>query len=199
MNCVVDAASITEKIGCVNCMINYYMTIWILGCSFVVGTAVEPEQNFVSLLSQRWSVKNLGIEGAGPERVWQQYCRHQLKSTADHVVFCWPSLERSYTVYQGEMINLGPWLLDQDTPYVKQYRTALLNNTVRERNLAVIARAQKTVQNSSHVYIEQLFENGWLDWGSDGVHPGPVSHKRIAEHIDKLLTARLGPAATTLQ
>ena len=170
--------------------------IEIFGCSFVVGTGVAPKENFVSILSKDWPVVNMGIEGAGPERVWQQYCRERLKSTALHVVFCWPSILRTYTVYRKEIINLGPWVLDQDKPYVKQYQKELLNNTVQERNLAVIERAKQLVPNSSHLHIEQLFDNGWLDLGSDQLHPGPISHKKIADYVNQLLIEQLGPAAS---
>jgi hypothetical protein len=47
--------------------------IGIFGCSLVVGTGVAAKESFVGILSRVWPVVNLGIEGAGPERVWQQY------------------------------------------------------------------------------------------------------------------------------
>jgi hypothetical protein len=173
--------------------------IGIFGCSSVVGTGVAAKESFVSILSRVWPVVNLGIEGAGPERVWQHYVNSHKRLELCYAVFCWPSLLRTYTVYGNQTINLGPWMLNQKHDYVKQYQQELLNNTVQERNWAVINRAKATVDMSSHFSINKMFTEGWLDRGSDGLHPGVKTHIVIADYVNRLLTARLGPAAAILQ
>ena len=173
--------------------------IGIFGCSYVVGVGVEPQENFVNILSRVWPVVNLGIEGAGPELVWQHYvntCQH-LQLT--YAVFCWPSILRTSIVYRNQRINLGPWMLNQKHDYVKQYQQELLNNTVQERNWAVIRRAKESVDMSSHFSINRMFAKGWPDKGSDDLHPGAKTHKIIADYVHRLLTAELGPAAAIVQ
>ena len=171
--------------------------IGIFGCSYVVGTGVAHNESFVNILSDVWPVLNKGIEGAGPERVWQHYL--DCKDTLTYAVFCWPSIARTYTVYRNEIVNLGPWVLNQKQPYVQQYQKDLLANRVQETNWAVINHAKNTVPMSSHFSINKMFAAGWLDLGSDGLHPGPKTHTVIADYVHRLLTAKLGPAAATIQ
>lgn len=166
-------------------------TIWYFGCSITWGEFCDLEQSAPYQLEKITGlpVDNLGICGGSPDLI-----HFQIKSllkiyTPRAIVIQWPTDTRTFKLIGDELLNLGIWVTelkswahDRHPRLVTEYQKNVLNGTVQKNN------AQSKIDVATLVncplitftYKEYLGAEH-IDLASDGRHPGPNSHRKIAE------------------
>jgi hypothetical protein len=173
--------------------------VWVIGCSFVHGHTLKDEQVAAHILQERlqYPVANLGLEGAGPPRMWQTYLALKEYAQPKAVVFAWSGLDRWHFIdeFEQKIIDLGVWKLDPQHPaqtkypdMMRIYADDLMNKRIESWNKDLIDYAKKTVPQAHHFNIKQIMPNQqFIDIAEDGKHPGPKSHEYIADYLYSIL------------
>lgn len=166
---------------------NLNNAIWALGCSFTYGEGVADNECWASLIQHHTStpVINLGIPGSSPKRTWLQYTTLITQYTPKLVIFAWPGPHRDYV----NNTNLGLWVLDSNHPIqtnnpqlYNEYKAKVESNQIVDENQALMQQAQQQTPNHIHFNVRNILPT-FIDLGTDNQHPGPLSHKYIADYI----------------
>ena len=183
-------------------------SIWFFGCSHVFGAGVDPLEVSSYLLEQYSGLKvlNFGISGSGPMTVKRNLFKLLDKGfTPRGIIIAWPSSLR----WENNKIQWTPNCIDNTnihnnhhgckTLYPNDYKTyldLLLSNKIIDINRNVIQEVterikyinniQFTFNHNEELDIETLCPE--LDKGYDNKHPGPKTHKRIAEILNERVT-----------
>lgn len=159
-----------------------------MGCSFTWGVGVEESETWPSQLAKYLgqSIRNLGITGASPERVWMTYLELRQLYTPRLTIIQWPNINRSVSIEQGRIRDLGPWNLPTDIDYARR----VFSGEQQQQNRLLINQARTLEPSYQFDYYDLCDKKNWLDLGQDQLHPGPRTQKLIAE--------LLGPAVSIL-
>ena len=172
-------------------------TVWYFGCSITYGEYVEDQQTAPFHLACRTGlpIDNLGICGGSPDLVYFQIQKLINKHNPKCIIIQWPDVLRTFKIVNDQIVKLGVWELrlgsyaQQTHPEILSgYQKNLLNGKVEERNNYCIANVRNLVSCPLIEFTYESLLNGPdLDLASDGKHPGPITHSKIAE----LLVPRL--------
>jgi hypothetical protein len=186
--------------------------IWFFGCSHVWGVGVEDKENCGYILEKQLGIKvlNLGINGAGPMTVADEIDSLLNKRlTPKGIIIAWPSSIRwqHYTAFGSRVLWL-PTRLDNIFYHNnhfgckmlypkahKEYLRLLADESIIKVNKRVIDNVRDKIKdipsieftfNSNEVLdINQL--TPILDKGKDNLHPGPLTHKKVADILTELV------------
>lgn len=156
--------------------------VW--GCSFAWGMGIEETLTWPRLVSQALGVTlaNWGIQGASPRRVWHCYQELRNKVKPRLTIIAWPTLNRDWV--NGR--NMGQWNRHLDPVFDGR----LISGQVQQENQALIKWAKSQIQEPViHFSVAGLWPTlEFPDSAEDGLHPGPMTHQKIADYL--LLTAK---------
>ena len=168
------------------------------GCSHTVGVGVTVKQSYPYRVAKKLKCDyyNLGLGGGGIDAVEHNLLAwFTLYDKPPKYIFCeWPDYARYMKQLPGyaNMTPAGNWtdpefLVEADYPLqVKEELVYKLLNEIspcpiidiRFTGLGIIANNSYTIWHCKD------------DIGTDGLHPGPKSHKATAEKIIELLKSR---------
>ena len=176
-------------------------TVWLLGCSFIWGTAIADDQTIPYLLEKQigYPVDNLGIQSASPKLV--HYVLNDLLLTYKPraIIISWPFINRTFELdFTGEIVNMGPWSLrPQDSlahthpELFEQYKNDIIDKSLASRNRKLIANVFRTIVYpylSFRILELSEFVNNkhkFLDYAGDGMHPGPRTVNIVVDHMTR--------------
>ena len=173
-------------------------TVWYFGCSKTWGEAVEECQTAPYFLSKYTNlpVDNLGIVGGSPDLIYFQIQKLIQTHTPRCIIIQWPNTSRTFEIIDDTIILLGMWSSTRGhwtkevyPELTKNYEKRLLDGEIESYNNYCISNIRNLVNCPviDFTYENLLDGRGNLDHGTDNMHPGPLSHLRVAE----LLSPRL--------
>lgn len=170
-------------------------TVWYFGCSITRGGSVEPDQTAPYYLSQLTgiSIDNLGISGGSPDFIYYQIQTLIKKHKPKAIIIQWPDNRRTFKMIDGELFKLGVWVTKSSHPIYKshpnlvlEYKKNILNNTIKNHNEWCKSNVVDLVDCPIIQFTyEELLGKPLLDYGKDNKHPGPITHRTIAEILSK--------------
>jgi lysophospholipase L1-like esterase len=173
-------------------------TIWYFGCSLTWGKFVDIQESAPFQLSKliNQHVDNLGICGGSPDLIYLQIQELVKKHKPKLIIIQWPADTRTFGIVDDKIINLGTWIFrdscsDILTNYptiATLYQKLLLEGTVQERNNVCKQNISKFV---TCPIIEFSCEE-FIDYASDHIHPGPLTHQLTADMLSRKVLAELG-------
>ena len=185
-------------------------SIWFFGCSHVVGTGVDYDKVCSHVLEQISGIKvlNFGLCAGGPIAVRDElYKLLDQGYTPKGIIIAWPSSTRwQHKTALGERIFWHPALLDDNKKHndhcgskylykdaYQEYQQLALSGKIIEVNRQVVNEVRDRVKCFN--YIEFTFNQvedldikmltPELDKARDNSHPGPLTHIRVAEILNK--------------
>ena len=185
-------------------------SIWFFGCSHVVGTGVDYDKVCSHVLEQISGIKvlNFGLCAGGPMAVRDElYKLLDQGYTPKGIIIAWPSSTRwQHKTALGERIFWHPALLDDNKKHndhcgskylykdaYQEYQQLALSGKIIEVNRQVVNEVRDRVKCFN--YIEFTFNQvedldikmitPELDKARDNSHPGPLTHIRVAEILNK--------------
>jgi hypothetical protein len=172
-------------------------TIWYFGCSNTWGEYCEFEESAPYQLAQitGLEIDNLGICGSGPELIRYQIQKLIKNHTPKMIIIQWPTDTRTFKIAGDSLINLGVWVMELNSwaqtthpNIVKEYQKNLLNGTIQKNNRECMDSVHKLVTCPLITFTyRELLNSDNIDLATDGKHPGPKSHRRVAELLAKRL------------
>ena len=185
-------------------------SIWFFGCSNVVGVGVDHEEVSSYLLEKLSGVKvlNFGLCACGPMAVKDEIYKLLDKGyTPKGIIIAWPSSTRwQHRSILGSRIFWNVALLENNKIHNNHsgsrelypdeyltYKHLALSGEVIEINKQVINDVRDRVKNFNLVeftfnQIEDLdvaMLTPELDRAQDNAHPGPLTHRRVAEILNE--------------
>ena len=174
-------------------------TVWMLGCSFIWGTAIPDDQTVPVLLEKeiKHPVDNLGIGAASPKLV--HYVLNDLlqEYTPHAIIVSWPFYNRTYyTDNDNNIVNLGPWVFESyktekqyDRQIIEKFKDDTISGALREENIKLVKSVKNTIR---YPYLSFRYaampeivnnKNKFLDYASDGRHPGPITNSLVIKYM----------------
>lgn len=163
----------------------------IQGCSAVFGVGIREDNKTVShqLSTMLGSpVINLGVPGSGMEIQYinsLELLENNIRPKGVFIVY--PSMDR-YTLYnEGRYENVGPWsdrkkldwMMDNNS---RQHNLFLMRGYRMMWKLANVPLYEWSHHGSNRDFCDEVIEwNGFLDFGDDGQHWGPITSHKVAE------------------
>ena len=166
-------------------------TVWYFGCSITWGEHCEPEDSAPNQLAKLTGLEidNLGLCGGGIELIHWQIQNLLKVYTPKMVIIQWPTDTRTFKIVRGDLINLGVWSTDfnswahQTHPkIVAEYQKELLSGHVQKKNRECKDKIIDIIKCPLiHFTYKEFLSSDQIDHATDGKHPGPKTHRRIAE------------------
>jgi len=181
-------------------------TVWYFGCSITWGEFCEFEESAPYQLAKitGLEIDNLGVCGGSPDLIYFQIQQLTKVYTPKMVIIQWPTDTRTYKLLGDQVLNLGVWVTelksrahDHHPKIVTQYQKDILNGAIQQRNKEYMDDVHKLVTCPLITFrYQDYFKSENIDLATDHRHPGPKSHRRVAELLSehseiKLLTNNL--------
>ena len=187
--------------------------LWTIGCSFTAGTGVAQDQRYGTLLSNKLNMPEITLSRNGASQGWaaDQLLRSDVQS-GDIVVWGLTNIQRFEYAMDWELNSL-PAARYNNIPKELRYwpleyfdSTTMITQSIR-KILQVINFCSKI---GAKLYLINLYDVTWvstvlkdyhlfldltrsfpieeslgtyLDIGTDGLHPGPLTQKWYSEQI----------------
>jgi hypothetical protein len=160
-------------------------SILCIGCSYTYGTGVANEDSWVSLIEQRYpdhDIYNLGYPGGAADNVIRTLLSVGNKLNTKTVCVLWPGR------YRFELYH--PWyiqnILINDPSHQKFFIPELLNDShfvnLQYKNQAFLKLIAEKYQWRVIENVTDWVNRILVDNGRD-MHPGPATHKLIADNF----------------
>ena len=181
--------------------------IWIVGCSNAEGTHVLPEERFGSILSTTLNLPASWIAKSGTSIQWasDQIVRADIQS-GDIVFWGLTSNNRKPYYDRDQLIRVTPHTYVKNKSFDQIVPMEQLDSIdILYQNVTAIQRAISRCQsaNAKLFIIDTVanpllkpflykiknydpgvaYYNTYIDFGSDGSHPGPEQHKIFAKNL----------------
>lgn len=190
--------------------LKYNNSIWFLGCSHVHGTGVDSSNTVTTYLSNlsKQSVINLGHPGSGPMMVEHQLSSLLKKYKPSAVVIAWPNFSSRWQSYEKNFPDPVLWMpfcldgiVQHNDHYGSkslwpdswhQYKNLIMTNTLKDVNIQSYNNVHEMLKKYKIVEFQYAEDESfniskpcypWLDLGSDNLHPGPKTHKKVADWV----------------
>jgi len=189
--------------------------LWVAGCSMSSATGVNKEERWGHLVSKHFNLPevNIAMPGGsiwdahdqilradirkGDTVIWGLTCADRVDVIVDHRLRPYPS--HQYLELDNNYFNID--YLGSYTQYLIAVRDILqvvnyCNKIDAKLYLVNFMDPEffNKVLGSKSIYLElsfhSVYEKGWIDIGTDGVHPGPLQHKEFAEEIIKFIQGK---------
>lgn len=180
--------------------------LWVAGCSIPHGTGVDPTKKFGALLANRLDlpVSHLTKPGAGIVWAADQILRSDLRS-GDIMIWA-VTAEYRYCVWDKKLQHVNPYSFQasQDRNIGSGLENMVYNaaicihqviNFCEKLHVRLILLPTITTETLRLLFHDcpywcaPKYRSGFLDIGSDGVHPGPKQHAAWADFCFELLGA----------
>jgi hypothetical protein len=184
--------------------------LWFAGCSITNGVGVSENQAFKEIISQELKLEYSDISLSGSSILWQsdQICRSDIQS--NDIVLWGLTSQHRLPVFDQTVVHLHSRLYEL-TPEIKSKfpidllddPTLIYHNILAVRrvyNFCKKVRAQLVILGLMHDFdnmylhynvpaFKQLmfWPKQYPDVGTDGEHPGPLSHVMIAKEFLKYI------------
>jgi hypothetical protein len=171
-------------------------TVWYFGCSITWGEFCEFDESAPNQLSKLTGLEidNLGICGGSPDLIYFQIQQLTKIYTPKMVIIQWPTDTRTYKLLGDEVLNLGVWVTElhskmheRHPKIVTQYQKNILNGSIQRQNKECMDTVHTLIDCPLITFKYQDYFNGSenMDLGTDNRHPGPKSHRYIAEMLSQ--------------
>jgi hypothetical protein len=189
--------------------------IWVAGCSYSHGVAIEQDQRYGNLLANQLNLPVSFLTKPGSSVIWaaDQILRSDIRQD-DLVVWGITSIPRVPYFYNGKLIKITPTNYDQDKEFdqildfdyftsqdieyrsvVAMFQTINYCKKIKAKLLLVSMIDNGTLfkyikdEPVEHLMLYKIWgrdtDNIIVDLGSDSVHPGPKTHQCYANLILK--------------
>lgn len=179
------------------------VNLWISGCSITHGEGVESSQRYGQLLANKTNLPVSFLTKGGSCIEWaaDQILRSDIRPN-DIVVWGLTSEYRTTEWENDTPTHINPHSdsskISMLTEETRLYKSLLAVNQVTNFCCKINAKLILFPIISSEslrlhlcnnpCYVENLYQVGFIDIGTDGVHPGPVQHKIWADYLEPHLT-----------
>lgn len=180
--------------------------LWIAGCSISLGVAVESFQTYGYLLEQEFKLRRTNLTQNGSSITWagNQICQADIRK--DDIV-CWglTGWDRMTHINQNELHHINSanvtnfkhidpnCLTDINNVYLEIMAIKNVDNFCKKIGAKLVMLGLMTDWDSYFKLLDlptleqlTLWPAGYVDLGSDNMHPGPEQHKLFAAQFIKL-------------
>jgi hypothetical protein len=173
--------------------------VWCFGCSVTYGDAVNDNETMPFYLETIMGTKviNFGIKGGTNFNILF-FLKSLLNNgyTPNAVVVQYTSLSR-WTDENNK--NYGPWNLLSSHPlfieYNHRYKELINSGELLNISVSVLLEIQQLISGypsvelrwSREPQLSSFFKYPQLDYGADNSHPGPNTHKYVADWVSTQL------------
>ena len=164
--------------------------LWIAGCSIAQGVGVGQSEKFGAIISGRINVPVSYLTTGGSSIEWaaDQILRSDIQPN-DIVIWALPSENRAPAIKKQTVVcELDPDLLLNETRLYKSITSVqqVINFCKKISCQLIIFPAicspnLRLLLTDCENYYHTPYQLGWIDSGTDGIHPGPLQHQYWAD------------------
>lgn len=183
--------------------------LWISGCSISHGIGVTADQRYGQLIANALDLPVSFLTKGGTSIEWaaDQLLRSDIRSN-DIVIWGLTSEYRATEWKNNEVTNINAYNFDVSesgslavlSEENRLYKSLIAVNQVENFCckigaklilFPIIASESLRLHLSSNLcYTENPYQIGYVDIGSDGIHPGPLQHQLWSDYLKPYLTSR---------
>jgi hypothetical protein len=187
---------------------NNQAQLWIAGCSVTAGVGVAPDKRFAGLVAENFGGQfvDLSRPGSSIEFAADQILRSDLQPgdvviwglTSEYRALVWNRKKvesdsiNPYT-FDYHNSNKADDIVDETRLFKAVISYAQVENFCQKIGVHLIAipiicsEALQLILHDRAGYYQLPYRAGYLDLGSDNVHPGPAQHQWYADHVNNIL------------
>lgn len=189
---------------------------WIAGCSITSGVGVDPTQKFSEKISEYFGMpfSDLSEPGSSIEFAADQILRSDIRGgdiviwgiTSEYRATIWNrklSAPKTFTPFRFDMkTNQADNIVDETRLYKALITICEVENYCNKIGATLVAvpilcsEALQLLLHKRKCYYQIPYMPGYLDLGTDNLHPGPRHHQWYADQIINILEKN-GICATT--
>lgn len=198
----------TEYLKLTNVRTSNNKQLWVAGCSITAGVGVADNERYPSIISKLFDGKfvDLSRPGSSIEFAADQILRSDIRPgdivvwglTSEYRALIWDrkfQSSASINPYTFDYINTNRAddIVDETRLYRAAIAFAQVENFCQKVGAHLIAipvicsEALQLILHDHAGYYQLPYRAGFLDLGSDNLHPGPAQHQWYADHINNIL------------
>jgi len=187
----------SSYLNLVDCRKTNETQLWVAGCSISHGAGVREHEKFGTLISNKLNLPVSHITKGGSSLEWakDQILRSDIRKN-DIIIWGLTQEVRAPKAFNGKIITeTNPdFLLNETALYKAVTSVHQVVNFCRKISAQLILvpvicseRLQLLIHNLDE-YYQLPYQIGFLDLGTDKIHPGPIQHQVWADTICKKLS-----------